>query len=93
MAKLKAVFVSCVYVFTTGEFTISMTFTTLNGTGTGELAISIETVDNIAVGINQIDCKLPGTYEVQWQLKAVPDPNCQEHCEMWLPGTYHALLC
>ena len=86
-------FVSCVYVINTGEFTISMIFTTINGTGTGELALSIETVDNIAVGNSQIDCKLPGTYVVQWKLKAMPDPSCQENCEAWLPGTYYALLC
>ena len=70
-----------------------MTFTTVNGTGTGELALSIETVDNIAVGDSQIDCKTPGTYTVEWKLKAVPDPNCEGPCEMWLPGTYYASLC
>ena len=82
------------YIFTyTGEFTFFMTFTTDNGTGTGELVLSIKTVDNIAVGNSQIDCKLPGTYSVEWKLKAVPDPNCEGACELWLPGTYYASLC
>ena len=61
----------------------------MNGTGTGELAISIDTVDGIPVGDAEVDCKSPGSYNVGWDLKAVPDPDCQEPPrEMWLPGTY-----
>ena len=70
-----------------------MSFTTVNGTGTGELAISIDTVDRIQVGDAEIDCKSPGSYNVEWDLKAVPDPDCEEPpCEMWLPGTYNVTM-
>ena len=42
------------------------------------------------VGEAEIDCKSPGSYNVEWDLKAVPDPNCEQPpCEMWLPGAYN----
>ena len=67
-----------------------MSFMTTNGTGTGELAISIETVDGIPVGDAEIDCELPGSYNVGWNLDAEPNPDCEEPpCEEWLPGTYN----
>ena len=70
-----------------------MTYTTTNGTGTGELAIGIETVDGIPVGDDELNCNEPGTYTVGWNLRAVPDSNCQEPpCEEWLPGTYKVTL-
>ena len=71
-----------------------MSFMTVNGTGTGELAIPIDTVDRIQVGPDaEIDCKSLGCYTVEWDLKAVPDPDCEQSpCEMWLPGTYNIIL-
>ena len=79
----------CLVAFSQGPFTFTMTFMTNNGTGTGELAISIDTVDGIPVEDGEIVCKSPGTYTAQWNLNAVPDSNCQEPpCEMWLPRVY-----
>ena len=70
-----------------------MSFMTVNGMGTGELAISIDTVDGIQVGDAEIDCKSPDCYNVEQDLKAVPDPDCEQPpCEMWLPGTYNVTL-
>ena len=67
-----------------------MTFTTVNGTGTGELVIAIKTVDRIPVEDGEISCEQPGTYNVQWNLNAVPNSNCQNPpCEEWLPGIYN----
>ena len=67
-----------------------MSFMTVNGTGTGELAISIDTVNRILVEEAKLDCKSPGSYNVECDLKAVPDPECEQPpCEMWLPGTYN----
>ena len=63
---------------------------TVNGIGTAELAISIDTVDGIPIGDAEINCKSPGNYNVEWDLKAVPDSDCEQPpCEMWLPGTYN----
>ena len=70
-----------------------MSFTTTNGTGTGELFIAVHTIDRIPVEDGEIDCKSPGSYSVQWDLNAVPDPDCNEPpCETWTPGIYNATL-
>ena len=70
-----------------------MTVNTVNGTGTGELAILIDTVDGIPIGDAEIYCYKPGSYNVGWNLKAEPNHNCEEPpCEMWLPGTYNVTL-
>ena len=70
-----------------------MTVNTVNGTGTGELAIAIDTVDGIPIGDAEIYCYKPGSYNVGWNLNAEPDPDCEQPpCEMWLPGTYNVTL-
>ena len=70
-----------------------MNFKTVNGTGTGELVISIDTVDGIPVEDGEIDCKSPGAYNVGWTLNAEPNSDCQDPpCEMWLPGTYNVTM-
>ena len=70
-----------------------MTFNTANGTGTGEMAIFIETVDGIPYKDTEIICYSPGTYGVGWTVNAKPDPVCkQPPCEKWLPGTYKVTL-
>jgi len=75
-----------------GLFQFPMTYVSKNGTGTGEVGISIQTVDGIPVEDFQLNvAQNPGTYSVQWNLKAEPDPNCdpsQGPCEKWLPGVY-----
>lgn len=81
------------YLYFTGQFIFAMNFTTVNGTGTGELAISIDTVDGIPVGDDEFNCNLPGTYNVGWTLNAEPSSDCETPpCEMWLPGTYNVTM-
>ena len=71
-----------------------MLFDTMNGTGTGEIDLLINTVDGIPVGDNELSEPLkPGSYNVTWTVHAKPDPHCdptQEPCEEWLPGNYTA---
>ena len=70
-----------------------MIFTTTNGTGTGVVAIGIDTVDGIPISDGEITCKPPGTYRVGWTLDTTPNPDCETPpCEMWLPGTYNATM-
>ena len=94
------VFINCnemlrkqyVYVYI-GEFTFQMTFTTANGTGTGEMAIFIDTVDGIPYKDTEIICYSPDTYGVEWTVNAKPDPACkQPSSEKWLLGTYKVTL-
>lgn len=74
-------------------FQADVSFVSLNGTGTGELAIGIRTVDGIDVGDSfLIESLPPGKYEEQISIQAEPDPDCdptQEQCEQWLPGVYY----
>ena len=64
----------------------------MNGTGTGEYSLLINTVDGIPVGQNFLtEPQQPGSYNIGWDVKAAPDPDCdptQGPCEMWLPGNY-----
>ena len=70
-----------------------MTFKTVNGTGSGEIAIFIDTVDGIPYKDTNITCYSPGTYGMEFTVNTEPDPACHEPpCEMWLPGTYNATL-
>eukprot|EP00047_Mylnosiga_fluctuans_P001514 m.220677 g.220677 ORF g.220677 m.220677 type:complete len:258 (+) comp10434_c0_seq1:1193-1966(+) len=75
---------------TTFEF--DMMYTSVNGTGTGEVSLEIKTVDGIPLGASDYNpAAKPGQYGGKWQVKAAPDPSCdptQEECENWLPGTY-----
>lgn len=75
-----------------GQKTITISYTSKNGTGTGELGISIETVDGIPIGQRFLQEPLPaGSYNKTLNLKAEPDQNCdptQGPCERWLAGNY-----
>merc|ERR1712110_137933 len=77
-------------------FSIDVTYVTINGTGTGEVAVEIHTVDRIPLeGSFLNEAKKPGTYTERITVKAEPDPQCdptQEECEQWLPGTYNVSL-
>jgi len=77
-------------------FAIDFTWTSLNGTGTGELDIDIECPDKIPVGTGfLLEAKKPGTYSERISVTAKPDPECdptQEFCEEWLPGTYNVTI-
>ena len=69
-----------------------MSFKTVNGTGTGIIALEIHTQDGIPIGDNQLmEPQDSGTYNAKWNSKAAPNPDCdptQSPCEMWLPGNY-----
>ena len=70
-----------------------MSFKTLNGTGTGNAAMFINTVDGVPFSNSKLSCYSPGTYGVGWNLNTKPDPVCTHSpCEMWLPGTYNVTL-
>ena len=81
------------------QFHIDVTYSTTNGTGTGEFAIDVDTVDHVPVGDAHImEGQQPGTYTLAVTLHTKPDPNCdptQGFCEQWLPGDYtlHMALC
>lgn len=80
------------YACTGSDFEIDMSFQTVNGTGTGEVALEILTVDNIPLGDSQLLLPQdPGSYNAKWTVTAEADPDCdptQGPCEMWLPGNY-----
>jgi hypothetical protein len=58
-------------------FTIDMTYTSMNGTGTGQMVFAIETPDRVPVGnIFLMEAKLPGTYKERITIKAEPEPGC-----------------
>ncbi|KAL8622934.1 hypothetical protein ACOMHN_027055 [Nucella lapillus] len=73
---------------------IAFTISSKNGTGTGELILSVQTVDGIPVedgllmmATNSSGFPIPEAFS----LKAEPNPDfdpSQEMCEMWVPGDY-----
>jgi len=75
-----------------GEKVISVSYTSKNGTGTGEMVVDVKTVDGIPVGDSFLQAPKPaGTYNQSIKLTAQPNPDCdptQGPCERWLPGNY-----
>lgn len=75
-----------------GPRDITIGYISKNGTGTGELAVEIMTVDGVPVGDSFLQAPQPaGSYNQTIKLKATEDPNCdpsQGPCEAWLPGNY-----
>ena len=65
----------------------------MNGTGTGELAIEVKTIDGLDLGDSfLIESQPPGKYQERINIEAAPDPDCdptQGPCEEWLPGIYY----
>jgi hypothetical protein len=58
-------------------FAIDFTYVSFNGTGTGELAIDIQTPDQIPLGNAFLwEAQKPGTYNERITIKAEPDPQC-----------------
>lgn len=82
-----------------GEFDVSFEYLSKNGTGTGMLAISVDTVDGIPLGDDFLNFAQPaGTYDGTIKLNAKEDPDCdptQGPCETWEPGNYtiHLSIC
>lgn len=80
-----------------GTFIVDMRYTSINGTGTGEIGIEIDTVDNLPLGDSFLNLpQNPGKYDFQVKINAQPDPDCdptQGPCEQWLPGQYTVNMC
>lgn len=93
-AKITSLTVSPPNVPKGSTFHINMQFQTMNGTGTGEIDLLIDTADGIPVGQNQlIEPLQAGMYNVTWNVDAKRDPNCdptQQICETWEVGAYKA---
>ncbi|CAF3728116.1 unnamed protein product [Rotaria sp. Silwood1] len=77
-------------------FTIDFVYVSNNGTGTGELIITIKTVDGVPLSTSfLLEEQKPGTYAERFLLDASPDPDCdpaQEQCENWFPGIYNVTV-
>ena len=70
---------------------ISMTYKTVNGTGTGMVALLVDTQDGFPLYDGEIiEAQSPGTYSVYWTAVAKPDPDCTFPCPKWLTGNYTA---
>lgn len=79
-----------------GLFTFSLAYTSNNGTGTGEFAFNVKTLDGVLWGGNFLHMAAPaGKYSRSFELNAVPDPRCdpsKQPCEQWIPGQYDVKL-
>jgi len=77
-------------------FAIDFSYISVNGTGTGEIVVEIQTPDKIPLGAGFLnEAKKPGSYGERISVKAEPDPQCdptQEPCEQWLPGVYNVTV-
>ena len=73
-----------------------MQYISKNGTSTGVIGIVIDAVDLLPIEDFELNLPQdPGTYNVGWNLKAVPDPDCNpvpSPCEKWLPGIYNVTI-
>ncbi|KAH9507671.1 hypothetical protein Btru_053424 [Bulinus truncatus] len=79
-----------------GKKALNINFVSRNGTGTGEIYLFIQTVDQIPVEAAWLQEPLKaGQYSLNIELDAEPDPDCdptQDFCEEWLPGQYVATI-
>ena len=76
-------------------FNADIYYISLNGTGSGELAMSIKTPDNKKIYYSYlIQSHYPGVYEEVLDLEAKSDPQCNHtinsDCVQWSPGIYNA---
>ena len=59
------------------KFGIDYVFVSTNGTGTGEIIVSIKTVDKIPLSTSfLLEAQKPGTYGERLVVDASPDPDC-----------------
>lgn len=62
----------------TTTFNIDMTYQTVNGTGTGQLLLTIETIDAIKIApFFLVEAKAPGNYSERISIDTTPDPDCE----------------
>ncbi|CAF4863492.1 unnamed protein product [Rotaria sp. Silwood1] len=77
-------------------FIIDFVYESINGTGTGQLVINIQTVDGIELSTTfLIEALKPGRYAERIAVDASPDPDCDpstEQCEEWFPGVYNVTV-
>ncbi|XP_046582299.1 countin-3-like [Haliotis rubra] len=75
-----------------GKRTISYSYTSDNGTGTGEIAVVVQPPSGLPIGDSSfIPRSPPGTYSNKIILMAKPDPHCDPKkgpCQKWSPGHY-----
>ncbi|XP_065890314.1 countin-3-like isoform X2 [Dysidea avara] len=76
-----------------GMFQFPVQYVSKNGTSTGVIGIAVDAVDGLPIEDFELNyAQDPGTYNVGWNLKAVPDPDCNPPCENWLPGIYNVTI-
>jgi hypothetical protein len=78
------------------KFGLDYVYVTKNGTGTGEIIVTVNTVDKIPLSAGFLnEAQKPGTYGERLVLDASPNPDCdptQGQCEEWLPGIYNVTV-
>lgn len=80
--------------------TLSFAYDSKNGTSTGEIRISVQTVDHQPLSFNSIyvaDTTTAGSFKGSGQIQSTAPaaPGCdptKSTCEMWLPGVYTASI-
>lgn len=79
-----------------GTFNILLEYMSKNGTGTGQIIVEVETQDGIPAEASfLLEHKPAGTYDMNIQINAKPDPNCdpsQGPCEAWKAGNYPVMV-
>ena len=78
---------------TGSKFAIETLFISKTGTGTGEIDVSVITVDGFPYGYDDLVQSLtPGGYNITIQDQATPSGCDQGPCEEWLPGNYTVVV-
>ncbi|CAF1184847.1 unnamed protein product [Rotaria sp. Silwood1] len=77
-------------------FVIDFTYESVNGTGSGQLLVNIQTIDYVEIlSTFLIESLKPGRYAERITVDASPDPTCDpsiEECEQWYPGVYNVTI-
>ncbi|CAF3491669.1 unnamed protein product [Rotaria socialis] len=77
-------------------FIIDFAYESVNGTGTGQLVINIQTIDDIEISTTfLIESLKPGRYAERITIDTSPDPTCDPgtaQCEQWYPGVYNVTV-